>query len=203
MPKQPSRRYRVDAHPAGGSKWVRLGRNHFAQSVVLAKFVPLGETGIDESAPTVEMLVSIGESGSPRVDAVSVVAPDDAGLSPEAIRIPLRAMMRAAVASQAYRLEGDAAVYVSLPGPFTIGARSTIPEQVNAERFKAMERDIKRAPANQVTDDELRRTAEIVRSVPYRERREAVRRELNVSLPVAKARIAAARKRFPEEFKDA
>jgi hypothetical protein len=202
MPKQVNRRYRLDAKAASGSKWVRLGRSYYAQSRIAATFIPLDESGIDETAPIVEMLVSVDE-GSPRVEEVQVKAPKGTGLSPESVRVPLRTMMRHAVAAQSYRLEGDAAVLVTLPGPITLGTHSSAPEQANTDEWNAMERDLKRAPRNEVTEKDLRKTAEIVRSVPYRERRQAVMHQLNVSRSVAKARIAAARKRFPEEFEDA
>ena len=113
---------------------------------------------------------------------------------------------RVAVACVSYTPEGDQARLIAVSGDvFEIGRKQVKPLHADLKDWKTYERDVKKAPANAVTEEELRRTAEIVLSVPYRERRKAVADELGVQPAVAKARIATGRRKgyLTEEASDA
>lgn len=173
---------------------MRLGRNHFAHGIVWAKFTPLGESGgaRDQNRPIVQMLAALNESKRREIYAVHVSGDDP--FTSTSMRLPLDAMARAALAACTYRLEGETAHVVGVPGDeFVIDDAG---KSVEPNGLRELERAAKRRPQRRaITDDELRRVAEIVRVTPYRRRRAAVQKELKVSYAVAKSRIAEARRR--------
>ena len=86
---------------------------------------------------------------------------------------------------------------VALSGDtFEFEGGSVAVKHLRPELLSELERGIMpRRPRNNVDDDDLRKVAEIVERTPYRERRRAVAEALHVDYYVAKARIAAARKK--------
>ena len=194
MPKRTTHRYRVEAAPAKGSTWVRLARNHYAHGIVWATFTPLRKFGRarDPNRPIVQMLAALDETNRREIYAVHVSGDDP--FTSTSMRLPLDAMARAALAACSYRLEGETAHVVGVPGDeFVIDDAG---KSVEPNGLRELERAARRRPQRRaVTDDDLRRVAEIVREAPYRRRRAAVQKELKVSYAVAKSRIAEARRR--------
>jgi len=202
MPKAPAQTYIVDAKPDKESRWTRVGRDHYAQSIVEATFTPVGpRRQPDMNLPSVSMLVALDEVKTPQVLDIKINAGDQP-LTPESIRIPLRAMARAAIACQSYRLEGNAARLVAMPGDTFIIGKTLEVEHYEQQRLHELEREVranaKRARKPRITDDELQRVARLYVEAPYGQRIETIVRELKLGTAgrhAAKSRIAKARAR--------
>jgi hypothetical protein len=197
MPKATSKRWRVAAQPAKGSQWRRLGRAHYTQSTIEAAFIPVTDTGgDDETRPRALMRVELDDRNFPQIRKLTLGGAA-APLTPTSIRLPLRAMARAAIACVSYRLVGEntAVAVASSDDVFTIEQENVVHELV-PELLAELERDARmRARNNPLTDDVLEKVAEIVARVAYRERRRAVMDAFGVSYFTAKAWIAEAHQR--------
>jgi len=158
VPKRPGQRYRVDSESLARSRWVRVGRDHYALSPVRATFTPIAADGRpDAELPIVHLKVALDEANAPQVYDMQITAAG-APLAPTSIRVPLRAMARAGIAVQSYRSDDDRAYLVALSGDtFVIGESSTV-EHLAPERLEDIEREFRaaarHAPKRRISDED-------------------------------------------------
>jgi hypothetical protein len=197
MPKATGQLYRVDAKPAKGSRWVRIGKAHYARNIIEASFTPLShDQKPDTNRPGVQMLVILDENRTPQIHELRISAAAEP-LSATAIRVPLRSMARAAVSCLSYRLEGDKAYLVAMPGDtFTVGESLRVAHAA-PERVPALEQEFRtkalRSEKPRLTENQLRLAAQLHHEAPHGRRLAVVEDHFKISRHTAKAWIRKAR----------